>query len=118
MHYGPNVLYCSQYLLLQCKGFHELRDGTAEAACFSVFFSLATYSIISIIFAIVFILCKNVLGYLFTSRPSVAERVSNLVPFLTTSILLNGIQTVFSGKYLTYPLLMKFFILIKYLFLG
>ena len=82
------------------------------------FFLVATYSIISIIFAIAFLLYKNVLGYLFTSGPSDAERVSELVPFLTASILLNGIQIMLSGEYLTSPLLMKFFILINYLFPG
>ena len=106
-----NIHYCS------VRVSNELGAGNVEAACFSVFVSVATYSI-SIIFAIVFLLCKNVLGYLFTSSPSVVERVLELVPFLTASILLNGIQTVLLGKYLTYPLLMKFFILINYLFLG
>ena len=98
-----NIPFCS------VRVSNELGAGTAEAACFSVFFlSVATYSIISIIFAIVFLLCKNVLGYVFTSSPSVALRVSELVPFLTASILLNGIQEVLSGKYLTSLLLMKF----------
>lgn len=76
---------------------NELGAGNAEAACFSVFVSVATSSVISIFFAIVFLLCKNVLGYLFTSSPTVTERVSELVPFLTASILLNGIQAVLSG---------------------
>ena len=105
-----NIPFCS------VRVSNELGAGNVEAAFFSVFVSVATYSIISIIFAIVFILCKNVLGYLFTSSPSVAERVSELVPFLTASILLNGIHAVLSGKYLTSPLLMKFFILINYFF--
>ena len=107
-----NIPFCS------VRGSNELGAGNVEAACFSVFVSVTTYSIISIIFVIVFVLCKNVLGYLFTSIPSVTERVSELVPFLTASILLNGIQAVLSGKYLTSPLLMNFFILINYLFPG
>ena len=107
-----NIPFCS------VRVSNELGTGTTKAACFLVFVSVATYSIISIIFAIVFLLCKNVWGYLFTSSPSVAERVSELVPFLTASILLNGIQAVLLGKYLASPLLMKFFILINYLFLG
>ena len=90
--------------------------GMLRLHAFSVFVSLATSSIISVIFAIVFILCKNVLGYLFTSSPSVTERVSKLVPFLIASILLNEIQVVLLGKYLTSPLMMRFFILINYLF--
>ena len=107
-----NIPYCS------VRVSNELGAGNVEAACFSVFVSMATYSIISIIFAIMFLLCKTVLGYLFTSSPSVAKRVLELVPFLNASILLNEIQAVLSGKYLTSPLLMKFFILIKCLFLG
>ncbi|KAH9287571.1 hypothetical protein KI387_031688, partial [Taxus chinensis] len=76
---------------------NELGAGNAEAACFSVFVAVATSSIISIFFAIIFLLCKNVLGYLFTGSSTVAESVSELVPFLTASILLNGIQAVLSG---------------------
>ena len=56
MHYGPNVLYFSQYSLLQVRVSNELGAGNAEAACFSVFVSVATSSIISVIFAIVFLL--------------------------------------------------------------
>ena len=108
-----NIPFCS------VRFSNELGVGTAEAACFFYFFiSVATYSIINIIFAIVFLFCKNVLGYLFTNSPSVAERVSELVPFLIASILLNGIQAVLSDKYLTSPLLMNFFILINYFLPG
>ena len=107
-----NVPFCS------VRVSNELGAGNVEATCFSFFVLVATSSIISVIFAIVFLLCKNVLGYVFTSSPSVALRVSELVPFLTASILLNGIQAVLLGKYLTSPLLMKFFILINYFFLG
>ena len=98
-----NIPFCS------VRVSNELGAGTAKAARFSVFVSVATYSIISIIFAIFFIICKNFLGYLFTSIPSVTERVSELVPFLTASILLNGMHAVLSDKYLTYPLPMEFF---------
>ncbi|GLJ16301.1 hypothetical protein SUGI_0274880 [Cryptomeria japonica] len=76
---------------------NELGAGNAEAACFSVFVAVATSAIISIFFAIIFLLCKNVLGYLFTGSSTVAESVSALVPFLTASLLLNGIQAVLSG---------------------
>ena len=104
-----NIPFCS------VRVSNELGAGNVEATCFSVFVSVAISSIISIIFAIVFLLCKNVLGYVFTSSPSVALRVSELVPFLTASILLNGIQAVLSGKYLTSSLLM-IFIYFNYLF--
>eukprot|EP01018_Ginkgo_biloba_P023162 Gb_22976 [translate_table: standard] len=76
---------------------NELGAGNAEAACSSVFVALATSSVISILFAIALLVSKNILGYLFTNSSSVAERVSELVPFLTASILLNGIQAVLSG---------------------
>ena len=105
-----NIPYCS------VRVSNELGVGNVEAACFSVFVSVATSSIISVILAIVFLLCKNDLGYLFTSIPSVIERVSELVLFIKACILLNGIHAVLSCKYLTFPLLMNFFILINYLF--
>uniref|UniRef100_A0A0D6R6X3 Protein DETOXIFICATION n=1 Tax=Araucaria cunninghamii TaxID=56994 RepID=A0A0D6R6X3_ARACU len=76
---------------------NELGAGNAEAACFSVFVAVATSSIISICFAIIFLVCKNVLGYIFTASLAVAESVSQLVPFLAASVLLNGIQAVLSG---------------------
>ena len=106
-----NIPFCS------VRVSNELGAGNVEAACFSVYFN-------GYIFNHQHNLCntfsflQKCLGYLFTSSPSVVERVSELVPFFTASILLNGIQIVLSGKYLTYPLLMNLFILINYVFPG
>ncbi|CAA7017250.1 unnamed protein product [Microthlaspi erraticum] len=53
--------------------------------------------IISIIFAITILACRNVLSYAFTEGETVAEAVSELCPLLAFTIILNGIQPVLSG---------------------
>ncbi|XP_011626297.1 protein DETOXIFICATION 40 isoform X2 [Amborella trichopoda] len=76
---------------------NELGAGNSEAASFSVSIAMAASSIVSILLALIFLLLRNKLGYLFINSSAVAERVSELVPFLAATVLLNGVQSVLSG---------------------
>ncbi|XP_011626300.1 protein DETOXIFICATION 40 isoform X6 [Amborella trichopoda] len=75
---------------------NELGAGNSEAASFSVSIAMAASSIVSILLALIFLLLRNKLGYLFINSSAVAERVSELVPFLAATVLLNGVQSVLS----------------------
>lgn len=58
-------------------------------------------SVVSVLLAVILLLLRNNLGYLFTDSSSVAKKVSELAPFLAATIILNGLQLVLSGTNLT-----------------
>ncbi|GLJ48444.1 hypothetical protein SUGI_1022490 [Cryptomeria japonica] len=76
---------------------NELGAGNPKAAAFSVAMVTMVSFLISIIFAIIVIVLRNVMSYAFTEGKEVADVVSELAPFLALSIILNGIQPVLSG---------------------
>ncbi|WCJ20228.1 MATE efflux family protein [Euphorbia peplus] len=76
---------------------NELGAGHPKSASFSVVTVTLISFLISVILALIAILCRNYLSYIFTSGAEVAEAVAELTPFLAASIILNGIQPVLSG---------------------
>ncbi|KAL0305927.1 UNVERIFIED_CONTAM: protein DETOXIFICATION 40 [Sesamum radiatum] len=76
---------------------NELGAGHPKSAAFSVLVVTATSTIIAIIFAIIIMLLRDKISYMFTGGPVVAEAVSDLAPILAISLVLNGIQPVLSG---------------------
>ncbi|CAA7043889.1 unnamed protein product [Microthlaspi erraticum] len=76
---------------------NELGARNPKSAAFSVII-VNIYSLItSIILAIVVLVCRNVLSYIFTDGEKVATAVSDLCPLLAVTLVLNGIQPVLSG---------------------
>ncbi|XP_057842621.1 protein DETOXIFICATION 40 [Cryptomeria japonica] len=76
---------------------NELGAGNPKAAAFSVIVVTTFSFLISVIFAIIIMLIRNVMSYAFTEGKEVADATSELAPFLAASIILNGIQPVLSG---------------------
>lgn len=76
---------------------NELGAGHPKSAAFAVLVVNANSLIISIICAILVLLLRNVMSYVFTDGEIVAKAVSDLAPFLAISIVFNGIQPVLSG---------------------
>ncbi|KAF2304675.1 hypothetical protein GH714_037392 [Hevea brasiliensis] len=76
---------------------NELGAGHPKSASFAVVIVTLSSSFISLIIAILVLLLRNYLSYIFTSGTTVAKAVAELSPFLALSILLNGIQPVLSG---------------------
>lgn len=76
---------------------NELGAGNSKATAFSVVMVTVTSLVISIIFAIVILLLRNVMSYAFTEGEEVSHAVAELSPFLAISVILNGVQPVLSG---------------------
>ncbi|KAG8386820.1 hypothetical protein BUALT_Bualt03G0188600 [Buddleja alternifolia] len=76
---------------------NELGARHPKSAAFSVVVSTTTSFIISFIFAILTLVFRHQLSYIFTTGKVVSDAVSDLTPLLAIAILLNGVQPVLSG---------------------
>ncbi|XP_028762956.1 protein DETOXIFICATION 40 isoform X2 [Neltuma alba] len=76
---------------------NEVGAGHPKSAAFAVV-AVTTVSLsIALFFAILVLIFRHVISYIFTGGTTVANAVSELAPFLAVSIILNGIQPVLSG---------------------
>ncbi|CAN0912629.1 Protein DETOXIFICATION 40 [Linum grandiflorum] len=76
---------------------NEIGAGHPRSASFAVWTSTISSFIIATVSAVVVLSLRDVVSYAFTGGTTVAVAVSELCPFLATSILLNGVQPVLSG---------------------
>lgn len=76
---------------------NELGAGHPKSASFSVVAVTTASSLISLLCAILVLVFRYQLSYIFTGGSHVSQAVAELSPFLALSILLNGIQPVLSG---------------------
>ncbi|XP_020541087.1 protein DETOXIFICATION 40 isoform X2 [Jatropha curcas] len=76
---------------------NELGAGHAKSAGFAVIIVTSSSFIVASIAAILVLVFRNSLSYIFTSGTRVAHAVTQLSPFLALSIILNGVQPVLSG---------------------
>ncbi|XP_004487410.1 protein DETOXIFICATION 40-like [Cicer arietinum] len=76
---------------------NELGARNPKSASFSVKVVTLMSFIISAIAALVVLVLRDVISYVFTEGEAVAAAVSDLCPLLSLSLLLNGIQPVLSG---------------------
>ncbi|XP_021719696.1 protein DETOXIFICATION 40-like isoform X1 [Chenopodium quinoa] len=76
---------------------NELGAKHPKSASFSVVAVTTISFLIALIFAILVLIFRYQLSYIFTGGTEVSEAVADLSPFLAISILLNGVQPVLSG---------------------
>ncbi|KAF0921705.1 hypothetical protein E2562_013442, partial [Oryza meyeriana var. granulata] len=76
---------------------NELRAGHPRAAAFSMVVVTALSFVITVVMAVVFLIFRDYISYIFTEGETVARAVSDLCPFLAATLILNGIQPVLSG---------------------
>ncbi|KAA8526508.1 hypothetical protein F0562_008289 [Nyssa sinensis] len=76
---------------------NELGAGHPKSVAFSVVIVTVVSLIISVIGAIIVLAARDVISYAFTDGETVAHAVSELCPFLASTLILNGIQPVLSG---------------------
>ncbi|XP_058755875.1 protein DETOXIFICATION 40-like [Vicia villosa] len=76
---------------------NELGARNPRSASFSVKVVTLISFLVSIISAIVVLVLRDVISYVFTEGEAVAAAVSDLCPLLAISLVLNGIQPVLSG---------------------
>jgi len=77
---------------------NELGAGHPKSASFSVVVVTTFSFLIALVFAILVLVFRHSLSYIFTGGITVSDAVADLSPFLALSILLNGIQPVLSGN--------------------
>lgn len=76
---------------------NELGAGHPKSASFSVVAVTTLSFVIALFFAILVLIYRYDVSYIFTGGTEVSEAVAELSPFLAISILLNGVQPVLSG---------------------
>ncbi|PIN07408.1 putative membrane protein, predicted efflux pump [Handroanthus impetiginosus] len=76
---------------------NELGARHPKSAAFSVLVSTGTSFVVAVICAMLTLLFRHQISYVFTSGKVVSDAVADLTPFLAGSIILNGIQPVLSG---------------------
>uniref|UniRef100_A0ACD5XGY4 Uncharacterized protein n=2 Tax=Avena sativa TaxID=4498 RepID=A0ACD5XGY4_AVESA len=76
---------------------NELGAGNPKSAAFSVVVVTTLSFILSVIIAVVILLCRDYISYIYTGGEDVAAEVSKLTPLLAITLVLNGIQPVLSG---------------------
>jgi MATE family multidrug resistance protein len=76
-----------------------LGAGNPKSAFFSVWVVTLLCGTITVILAIVILCLRNYISYLFTEGETVSNAVADLCPLLATTLILNGIQPVLSGKF-------------------
>lgn len=76
---------------------NELGAGHPKSAELAVVVVTASSTVIAIMIAILVLVFRHYLSYIFTSGTTVSDAVAELSPFLAASIFLNGIQPVLSG---------------------
>ncbi|KAL0926712.1 hypothetical protein M5K25_002956 [Dendrobium thyrsiflorum] len=76
---------------------NELGAGNPNSAAFSVVLVTMISFIVSASIAIVILICRDYISYIYTEGETVANAVSDLTPLLAITIILNGIQPVLSG---------------------
>jgi len=81
---------------------NELGAAHPRVVKFSVFVVNANSIFISIFLSAMILIFRVGLSKLFTSDSEVIEAVSDLTPLLAISVLLNGIQSIPSGKILPF----------------
>lgn len=97
---------------------NELGAGHPKSAAFSVLVVTFTSFIIALILAIIVLLLRHVISYVFTSGTTVSDAVAELTPFLAVAIILNGIQPVLSGMFPAWPSLPTQFRHSRYLIIS
>ncbi|KAL8130152.1 hypothetical protein V2J09_019307 [Rumex salicifolius] len=76
---------------------NELGAGHPKSAAFAVVVVTATSTVIAAMIAVLVLVFRSYLSYIFTSGTEVSDAVAQLSPFLAVTIILNGIQPVLSG---------------------
>ncbi|EER91321.1 hypothetical protein BDA96_01G195200 [Sorghum bicolor] len=97
---------------------NELGAGHPRAAAFSVVVVTALSFVITLAMAVVFLVFRDYLSYIFTEGETVARAVSDLCPLLAATLILNGIQPVLSGVAVGWQKLVAYINVGCYYFVG
>ena len=81
---------------------NELGAGNAQAAKMTVKAMMVLVVAEMVIVAMILFFCHRVLGYAFSSKKEIVDRTADMAPLLCLSIIMDGLQAVLSGNFLTF----------------
>ena len=93
------MIICVWMIKYSVRVSNELGAAHPKSASFSVVAVTTLSFLVALVFAVLVLIFRYQLSYIFTGGAQVSEAVADLSPFLAISILLNGIQPVLSGIY-------------------
>jgi MATE family multidrug resistance protein len=77
---------------------NELGAGNPKSAGFSVVVVTLLSFILAVIISAIILIYRDDISYIFTDSEDVSRAVAQMTPLLATTIVLNAIQPVLSGK--------------------
>ena len=81
---------------------NELGAGNAQAAKMTVKAMMVLVVVEMVIVAMILFFCHRVLGYAFSSKKEIVDRSADMAPLLCLSIIMDGLQAVLLGNFLTF----------------
>ena len=71
--------------------------GNPQAAKLAFWIVTVIATVEAVIVSTILFFCRHILGYAFSSEKEVVNNVADMVPIMCISIILDGLQAVFSG---------------------
>ena len=81
---------------------NELGAGNAQAAKMTIKAIMVLVVAEMVIVVMILFFCHRVLGYAFSSKKEIVDRSADMAPFLCLSIIMDGLQAVLLGNFLTF----------------
>lgn len=95
-YYVSNIF--NEFEINSVRVSNELGAGNPKSAAFSIFVVNFVSFILALAVAAIVLWQRHRISYIFTSGDTVANAVSELCPFLSVTLILNGIQPILSGN--------------------
>ncbi|KAF3447413.1 hypothetical protein FNV43_RR12599 [Rhamnella rubrinervis] len=76
---------------------NELGAGHPKAAKLAVWVVIVMAILEMVTVSVTLFLCRHILGYAFSSETEIVDRVADMSPFISLSIIMDGLQAVLSG---------------------
>ena len=95
--FGKECIKCSV-----ARVSNELGAGNAQAAKITVKAIIVLVVAKMVIVAMILFFCHRVLGYAFSCKKEIVDRIADMGPLLCLLIIVDGLQSVLSSNFLTF----------------
>ena len=89
-------------MLCRTQVSNELEAGNAQAAKITVKAIIVLAVAKMVIVAMILFFCHRVLGYAFSCKKEIVDRIADMGPLLCLLIIVDGLQAVLSSNFLTF----------------
>lgn len=96
---------------------NELGAGNGKGARFATIVAVMSSAVIGLVFFVVVMILHDKLAYIFTNSSQVIHAVDKLAALLAFSILLNSVQPVLSGNYISTKLMLILYYFLQSIFI-